>query len=112
MNEKQYEVRITDFALEAIHGIASFIARELFNDAAAVRWLEKILDTASALSYFPERVPLTPEEPWRNIGVHRLVVEKQYLYFWIDEEQSCVHVIDVVYQRMDQIKRLSHTPLT
>lgn len=41
MNEKQYEVRMTDFALEAVHGIASYIAHELFNDAAAVRWLEK-----------------------------------------------------------------------
>ena len=112
MSEKQYEVRITDFALEAVHGIASYISRELFNDAAAVRWLEKILDTVNGLAYFPARVPLTPEEPWRSLGVHRLVIEKQYLYFWIDEGRSCVHVIDVVYQRMDQVKRLSHTPLT
>ena len=112
MSEKQYEVRITDFALEAVHDIASYIANELFNDAAAVRWLEKILDTVSALAYFPARVPLTPEEPWRSLGVRRLAVEKQYLYFWIEEEQNCVHVIDVVYQRMDQVKRLSHTPPT
>lgn len=55
---------------------------------------------------------MTPEEPWRSIGVRRLAVEKQYLYFWIDEEQNRVHVIDVVYQRMDQVNRLSHTPLT
>ncbi len=63
MSEKQYEVRITDFALEAVHGIASYIARELFNDAAIVRWLEKILDTVNNLSCFPEHVPLPPEEP-------------------------------------------------
>ena len=112
MSEKQYEVRMTDFALEAVHEIASYIARELFNDAAAVRWLERSLDTVSALAYFPERVPLTPEEPWRSIGVRRMTVGKHYLYFWIDEERSCVHVIDVVYQRMDQVKRLSHMPLT
>ena len=112
MSEKQYEVRITDFALEAVHDIASYIASVLFNDAAAVRWLEKILDTVNSLSYFPERIPLIPEEPWRSIGVRRLSVENHYLYFWIDEEQTCVHVIDVVYQRMDQVKRLLHTPLT
>ncbi len=112
MKEKQYEVRITDFALEAVHDIASYIRYELFNDAAAVRWLEKILNTVNDLAYLPARVPMTPEEPWRSLGVHRLVVENHYLYFWIDEERSCVHVIDVVYQRMDQVKRLSHTPLT
>ena len=78
--------------------ILLLIRYELFNDAAAVRWLEKILNTVNDLAYLPARVPMTPEEPWRSLGVHRLVVENHYLYFWIDEERSCVHVIDVVYQ--------------
>ena len=111
MNEKRSDVNITDFALEAVQDIASYIAYELFNEDAAIRWLEKIQDIVTSLSYFPERVTLTPEEPWHSIGIHRLTVENYYLYFWIDKEQDSVHVTDVVCQRMDQAKRLAHAPL-
>lgn len=33
-------------------------------------------------------------------------VKNYYIYFWVEEETKTVHIISVIYTRMDQDKQL------
>ena len=112
MSEREYSVQIMAHAEEALREIAFDIACDLLAPEAAVRWAFRTREAIKGLSSFPARVPLTPEEPWHSLGVHRLTAGKYYIYFMIIEEEAKVRVIDVVLQKKDQVKRLMGTPLS
>ena len=100
----KYSVEVTLQASEQMREIAVYVAKELKNRDAALGLLDTFENAILSLDEFPERVALTPEEPWRSEGVHQLVVENFYIYFWIDDE--IVRVTAVVYQKRDQRRQL------
>ena len=61
------------------------------------------------LDRMPERIKLTPEEPWHSQGVRRMLVKNYYVYFWINEDRHTVEITDVIYARSDQTARLLET---
>ena len=61
-----------------------------------------------SLSSFPNRIPLTQDEPWHSQGIHKMVVKNYLVYFWVDENNQTVHIIAVVYGRRDQKQLLAH----
>lgn len=54
----------------------------------------------------PERIKLTEEEPWHSKGIHRMRVKNYYVYFWIDEDNSKVQIIAVIYVARNQAAQL------
>ena len=72
----------------------------------------KMLDTLekeiASLDQFPNRVPLTEEEPWHSQGVHKLPVKNYLVYFWVDEDAKKVQVFGIIYGRRDQRHQLSN----
>lgn len=103
-----YSVEVTLQAQEQIREIALYVANELMNRTAALRLLEAFEEAIISLEEFPERVTLTNEEPWRSEGIHQLVVENFYVYFWIEKKVQKVHVTAVVYQKRDQRRQLEN----
>lgn len=101
---KKYSVEVTLQAQEQMRDIAVYVAKELMNRDAALGLLDSFEEAILSLEEFPERVALTPEEPWRSEGVHQLVVENFNIYFWIDDKT--VRVTAVVYQKRDQRRQL------
>lgn len=101
---EKYSVEVTPQASEQMREIALYVARELKNRAAALGLLDAFESAILSLEEFPERVALAPEEPWRSEGIHQLVVENFYIYFWIDDK--IVRVTAVVYQKRDQRRQL------
>ena len=106
MKEKKYTVRVTKHARQSIRQISGYIRNELQAPEASVRWASRLKEAIRSLSSFPDRIALTPEEPWHGLGVHRMTHEKFYVYFMIFDDQSLVRVIDVIYQRRDQVNAL------
>lgn len=100
----KYSVEVTLQASEQMREIAVYVAKELMNRDAALGLLDAFENALLSLEEFPERVALTPEEPWRSEGVHQLVVENFNIYFWIDDKT--VRVTAVVYQKRDQRRQL------
>lgn len=105
--EKTYLVKITEQAHGQIQEIIHYIAYELKSRDAALHLLDELEDAIASLSQFPQRVPLTDEEPWHSNGIHRLPVKNFLVYFWIDEENSKVQITAVVYAKRDQTRQLS-----
>lgn len=104
---KQYEVRSTIQANEHVLDYAEYIQNELFNPQAARKFVNDIRAAVKSLSQMPQRNPLTEEEPWRSMGIHKMVVRGYIVYYWIEEDAGVVHVIGVVYGKRNQIEQLA-----
>lgn len=102
-----YVVEITPYAESAMREIGRYIAVNLQSTLNAIRTLSEIREEIKSLCFMPARIPLTPDEPWRSEGVHRMLVKNFYVYFWIDEANEAVRVINVVYVGRDQKAQLS-----
>lgn len=109
--EKLYKVRITPRAEQSMQEIASYIAVDLMEPQTAVKLLRALKKAIDSLDMLPGRIRPTPGEPWRSLGIRRLVVKNYYVYFWIDETNLCVHITDVIYAGQDQPTRLAEMPL-
>lgn len=101
-----YRVEVTFQAQQSMHEIVGYIAHDLAAPGAAERLRRDLMTAICGLDFMPARVPLTPEEPWRSWGLHRLLARDYYIYFWIDEPCHWVLVTDVIPVRMDQLARL------
>lgn len=100
----KYSVEVTLQASEQICEIAVYVAKELMNRDAALGTLDAFENAILSLEEFLEKVALTPEEPWRSEGIHQLIVENFYIYFWIDDRTA--RVTAVVYRKRDQRRQL------
>lgn len=107
MEDNMYAVKITTQAEEQLREIVKYIASELKAPKAALRLLNEMEHSISSLSQFPQRVALTEEEPWCSYGVRKMIVKKFSVYFWIDKENSKVHVTAIIYGKCDQLMQLT-----
>ena len=110
MSEQLYKVLLTRHCEEALQDTAYRIAVNLSAPDEALGWAVKMREAIKELAWFPSKVQLTPDEPWHSLGIHRLPVGKYYIYFLILEDKKEVRVTDVVFQGMDQNKRLIKNP--
>lgn len=102
-----YTVEVTSQAEEQVQEITHYITSELKAPDAALHLLDALETSFLSLSGFPQRIPLTDEEPWRTNGIHRLPIKNFLVYFWIDENNMKVKVTAVIYAKRDQARQLS-----
>lgn len=77
---EKYAVKLTSQAQEQLAEITRYIANTLQAPAAALKMLDTLEEKIASLDQFPERIPLTAEEPWRSRGIHK----------FSGEELSCI----------------------
>ena len=102
-----YSVEITPYAEYALREIGQYIAVNLQSSQNAISTLSAIRKEIRSLCFMPARIALTPDEPWRTEGIHRMQVNHFYVYFWINEEKKLVLITNVVYVGRDQKAQLS-----
>ena len=107
MSEK-YTVKITQQAQEQIREIISYIRFTLQAPETALKMLDTLQEEIASLDQFPNRVPLTEEEPWHSQGIHKLPVKNYLIYFWVEKKKKKVQIIGAVYGRKDQRHQLSN----
>ena len=106
--DKIYEVRISKQAERQLKEIIQYISYTLQVPGTAEKMLDLLEREILSLSSFPNRIPLTQDEPWHSQGIHNMVVKNYLVYFWVDENTQTVHIIAVVYGRRDQKQLLAH----
>ena len=109
---EHYTVKITQQAQEQLREIVSYIHSTLQSPHTAIKILDILEREISSLSQFPNRIPLTEEEPWHSQGIHKMVVKNYLVYFWIDEDSKKVQVIGIIYGRRDQRHQLSNLDMS
>ena len=95
----KYKVLITDFAGKSIREIVEYNINELANSDAAISFLDEIFEEICSLESMPKRFSLIRGESLRSSGLRQLLVGNYFVYYWIDEENRCVHVTDVISAR-------------
>ena len=83
---EKYTVKITTQAQEQLKEIIHYINYSLQAPGTAMKMLDTLEKEIASLDQFPNRVPLTAEEPWHSQGIHKLPVKNYLVYFWVDEE--------------------------
>ena len=108
---EQYRVRMTDHAIGQMGETVRYISKVLQAPETALRWADRLEAEMARLGRMPGRYPLTPEEPWRSEGIHKMPVENFVVYCWVNEEAMTVWIAAVVYGRRDQLDQLQRMPL-
>ena len=104
---ESYTVRVLPQAKQHIFNILAYIAKTLNNPIAAKNLSDRLEREIASLGNFPEKVRLIDEEPWRNQGVRKVLVQNFYVYYVNVDEAHRVDVFAVIYARADQEKALS-----
>jgi toxin ParE1/3/4 len=97
-----YRVELTDRALRDLSIIYERIRAESSEQAA--RWFDRFEKAIFSLEKYPNRAPLTPEDPTAR---HLLYGRKPYVYriiFQVDDKTSTVHVLHVRGPGRDRMK--------
>ena len=108
---EQYRVRMTDHAIGQMGETVRDISKVPQAPETALRWADRLEAEMARLGRMPGRYPLTPEEPWRSEGIHKMPVENFLVYYWVNEEAMTVWITAVVYGRRDQLDQLQRMPL-
>lgn len=103
---KHYEVRISDHAVEQMREIVQYISETLCAPDSARDLLSALRSSMAACAELPARNPALPREPWRSLGIRRIIVRNFYAYYWINEEDRQVWFISVIYSKRDQSAEL------
>lgn len=98
----EYAVRVTAQAQAQMREIVRYVAYTLQAPQAARRLLDQLESGIASLAFFPDRIALTGEEPWRGYGIRKMTVAQYLVYFWVDETARQVQVTAVVYGRREQ----------
>ena len=61
----------------------------------------------TSLKKLPARIAPVNEEPWHSRGIRFLIVKNFYVYYRIDEDAKKVYVLNVVYNKRDQLRVLA-----
>ena len=76
---KEYEEKLFFKSYKLLKDKYAF---DLMESETAVKMLKTFQSEISKLATMPQRVHLTPEEPWHGLGVRRLRIKNYYAYFW------------------------------
>jgi toxin ParE1/3/4 len=98
-----YHVELTDRALRDLSIIYGRIGAESSEQAA--RWFDRLEKAIFSLEKYPNRAPLTPEDPTAR---HLLYGRKPYVYriiFQVDDKASTVYVLHIRWPGRDRMKR-------
>lgn len=101
-----YEVIITPQAETDLWEIRNYIADILLEPDTALDYINYISEKIEALEYVASSIAPVSDEPWHSREIRKFPAKEFFIYYRIDENKSCVHVISIIYNRRDQNKAL------
>ena len=111
MGNDEYEVKVTRQALEQMRSIVHYISHDLVAPGAADHLLSDLKEAIMKLAFLPKSHSLIEEEPWRSECFRKIIVKNFFIYYWVDDKNSRVQIIAVIYSRRDQIKQLAEVDI-
>ena len=103
-NMMQYNIQITDEALEDMEQLYNYIAYVLLSPENAMGQYNRIADAILTLDTFPDRFRIMDSEPEHSKEIRRMLVDNYSVFFVIQYDK--VVVTDVLYSASDIDRRL------
>ena len=99
-----YEIIITPDATADLWELRNYIADVIGMPDTALSYVKSIRKEIATLSIMPGRVKPVDDEPWHSRGLRKIRAENFYVYFRIAEAEKRVYVLNVIYNKRDQLK--------
>ena len=106
---EKYTVKITTQAQEQLKEIIHYINYSLQAPGTAMKMLDTLEKEIASLDQFPNRGPLTEEEPWHSQGLRVLPVDNYLVFYLPDENSATVNIIRIMYGGRDIDKQLNES---
>lgn len=106
-----YEIIITPDAETDLLEIRDYIAYTLSVPDVALKYIRAIRAEIQKLSYMASSLAPVEREPWHSRGVRKIIARNFYIYYRPDDSTGRVYVLNVIYQKRDQLRALKHMDL-
>ena len=106
-----YEIIMTPDATADLVELRDYIADVLLVPGTALSYLRTIREEISKLAEMPGRIKPVDDEPWHSRGIRKIMAKNFYVYYRIDEDAKHVYIMNVIYNKRDQLRQLSQMKL-
>lgn len=106
-----YEIIMTPDATTDLVELSDYIADVLLVPDTALSYIRAIREEISKLSEMPGRIKPVDDEPWHSRGIREIMAKNFYVYYRIDEETKRVYIMNVIYNKRDQLRQLANMKL-
>ena len=106
-----YEIIMTDDATTDLIELRDYIAEVLLAPETALSYIRAIRAEISTLSEMPARIRTVDDEPWHSRGIRRIIAKNFYVYYRIDESSKRVYILNIIYNKRDQLRQLGRLKL-
>lgn len=102
----KYEIKYTAAAKQDLYDIHEYIAFCLLAPVSAGKLIKRITKAIRSLEELPLRHRLYEEEPWHSRGIRVFPVNHYLIFYVVQEQESTVTVMRIVYERRDLVQQL------
>lgn len=102
-----YEILMTPDATADLLELRDYIANVLLVPDTALTYIRSIRTEINTLTQMPGRIAPVSEEPWHSYGVRKISANNFYIYYRIDEETNRVYILNIIYNKRDQLRMLA-----
>ena len=102
-----YDIILTPDATADLFELRDYIAEVLLAPDTALSYVRTIREEISKLSKMPTRIKPIDDEPWHSHGIRKIIAKNFYVYFWVNEETNHVYILNVIYEKRNQLKQLT-----
>jgi toxin ParE1/3/4 len=106
-----YEIIMTPDATADLVELRDYIADVLLVPGTALSYIRTIREEISKLAEMPGRIKPVDDEPWHSRGIRKIMAKNFYVYYRIDEDTKRVYIMNVIYNKRDQLRQLSQMKL-
>ena len=103
MDTNKYEIVLTDTAKEELKEIYEYISKQLYEEKAAIRLMNKIEHSILILEENPYCCKEVHIKPHNDV-YRKLVMDNYIALYDIDENKKKVIIYRIVYGKMDYLK--------
>ncbi len=97
MSGNRYSLKFTPKASEGLEQIYSYITGSLLAEIAAENLLGKIENSLMRLESFPYSGSFIIDEPLKNRGYRKLIVDNYIAFYLINEQEKQVVIMRILY---------------
>lgn len=102
-----YEIIMTPDATTDIVELRDYIADVLLVPETALNYIRSIREAISKLEYMAASIMPLPDEPWHSRGIRRINVKNFYIYYRIDDKSKRVYILNIIYNKRNQLRMLA-----
>lgn len=99
---KRYDIKITLYAKQQLIAIKNYILKMYSATSVVQNLLTKFSVTFKSLEYMPKRHKIISEAIGRRENIRKIKQNNFYVYYWVNDENNTVYILDIVYVKANQ----------